>query len=321
MRSGVYAALIVTALCGAHSVVAQTYPARPVRLVVASSPGGGSDVLARLVAPKLGEALGQQIVVENRAGASGIIGVDVVAKSAPDGYTLILTQTSLAINPAMFPKMPYDALRDLAPITEMVTTGSLLVVHRSIPAQSVRDLIAIAKSRPGQLVIGSSGSGTQPHLAGELFKIMAKVDMPQVLYKGAGHAVISLITGEVAVQFPNPPTVIEHVKSGRVRALAVTTAKRMRAMPELPTIAEAALPGYEAAQWFGILARAGTPRAVIERLNQETNRVLNAPDMKERLLALGMDVHATTPEEFATRISSETQKWANVIKTAGIKPE
>jgi tripartite-type tricarboxylate transporter receptor subunit TctC len=290
-------------------------------MVVASSPGGGSDILARLVSPKLGDALGQQVVVENRAGASGIIGVDVVAKSAPDGYTLILTQTSLAINPAMFPKLPYDALRDLAPITEMVTTGSLLVVHRSVPAHSVRELIALARAKPGEVVIGSSGSGTQPHLAAELFKIMAKVEMPQVLFKGAGHAVISLLTGEVGVQFPNPPTVIEHVKSGKVRAIAVTTSKRMPAMPDLPTIAEAALPGYEAAQWFGILARAGTPRPILERLNLETNRILNMPEMKERLLTLGMDVRGTTPEEFSGRISSETQKWAKVIKTAGIKPD
>jgi tripartite-type tricarboxylate transporter receptor subunit TctC len=218
----------------------------------------------------------------------------------------------------MFAKMPYDALRDLAPITEMVTTGSLLVVHRSVPAAIVRDLIGLAKTKPGQLVIGSSGSGTQPHLAAELFKMMAKVDMPQVLFKGAGHAVISLITGEVAVQFPNPPIVIEYVKIGKVRALAVTTSKRMPALPELPTIAEAARPGYEAAQWFGILARAGTPRPVIERLNQETNRILNLPEMKDRLFTIGMDVRGTTPEEFASRISSETKKWATVIKNAGI---
>jgi tripartite-type tricarboxylate transporter receptor subunit TctC len=321
MRGRICAAFIVCGVCSAESALAQSYPVRPIRLVVASSPGGSSDVLARLVAPKLGEALGQQVVVENRAGASGIIGVEVVAKSAPDGYTLILTQTSLAINPAMFAKVPYDALRDLAPITEMVTTGSLLVVHRSVPAHTVRDLIALAKSKPGQLVIGSSGSGTQPHLAAELFKMLAKVDMPQVLFKGAGHAVISLITGEVAVQFPNPPTVIEHIKSGKVRALGVTTAKRMRSMPDVPTIAEAALPGYEAAQWFGILARAGTPRPVIERLNQETNRILNLPEMKDRLFNIGMDVRGTTPEEFAQRVASETKKWAIVIKNAGLKPE
>jgi tripartite-type tricarboxylate transporter receptor subunit TctC len=221
----------------------------------------------------------------------------------------------------MFPKLPYDALRDLAPITEMVMTGSLLVVHSSIPAHSVRELIALARAKPGEVVIGSSGSGTQPHLAAELFKIMAKVEMPQVLFKGAGHVVISLLTGEVRVQFPNPPTVIEHVKSGKVRAIAVTTSKRMPAMPDLPTIAEAALPGYEAAQWFGILARAGTPRRILERLNLETNRILNMPEMKERLLTLGMDVRGTTPEEFSGRISSETQKWAKVIKTAGIKPD
>jgi tripartite-type tricarboxylate transporter receptor subunit TctC len=203
----------------------------------------------------------------------------------------------------------------------MMTTGSVLVVHRSVPATTVRGLRTPAKAKPGQLIIGSSGSGTQPHLAGELFKIMANVDMAQVLYKGASHAAISLLSGEVAVQFPNPPTVIEHIKSGKLRALGVTTSKRMPAMPDVPTIGEAALPGYEAAQWFGILVRAGTPRPIIDRLNQETNRVLNMPDMRERLFAVGMDVRGTTPEEFANRITTETQKWAKVIKTSGIKPE
>ncbi len=305
---------------GAQCALAQNYPTHVIRLVVPSSPGAGSDFLARLLAQKIGEALGQRVVVENRPGASGIIGVDLVAKSAPDGYTLVLTQTSLAINPSMFKKLPYDALRDLAPIAEIATTGSVLTLHPSVPARTVTALIALAKAKPGHLVVGSAGLGTQPHLSGELFKIMAGVDMPQVLYKGSGHAVISLLAGEISLQFPNPPTVVAYIKVGRLRALGVTTSTRIQALPEVPPIAET-LPGYEAVQFFGILARAGTPRPVIDRLNQEINRALATPELKERMSADGLTAGGGTPDEFAARIKSETVKWAQVIKTSGIKPE
>ncbi|TSA41494.1 MAG: tripartite tricarboxylate transporter substrate binding protein [Betaproteobacteria bacterium] len=305
---------------GAPCALAQNYPTHVIRLVVPSSPGAGSDFLARLLAQRLGEALGQQVVVENRPGASGIIGVDMVAKSAPDGYTLVLTQTSLAINPSMFKKLPYDALRDLAPIAEIATTGSVLTLHPSVPAKTVTALIALAKAKPGHLVIGSAGLGTQPHLSAELFKIMAGVDMPQVLYKGSGPAVISLLAGEISLQFPNPPTVVAYIKVGRLRAPGVTTSTRIQALPEVPPIAET-LPGYEAAQFFGILARAGTPRPIIERLNQEINRALGTPELKERMSADGLTAGGGTPDEFAARIKAETEKWAQVIKTSGIKPE
>jgi tripartite-type tricarboxylate transporter receptor subunit TctC len=269
----------------------------------------------------MSDGLGHQVVVENRGGASGIVGVDVATKSAPDGYTLVLTQASLAINPSMFRKMPYDAIRDLAAICELVRSGSVLVVHPSVPVKTVRELIALARAQPGRLVAGSPGLGTQPHLGAELFKLMAKVDIPQVAYKGASHAALSLLTGEISVQFASPATMSPYLRTGRVRPLAVTTATRMLSLPELPTIAEAALPGFESSQWYGILTRAGTPRPIIDRLNQEANRVLGLPDMKQRLQALDMEVRGGTPDEFATRIKLETERYAKIIKAAGIKPE
>ena len=305
----------------ACSSLAQTYPTRPVRIIAASSPGGGSDTLARLLAAKLTETLGQQFIVENRAGASGIIGGELLARSAPDGYTLLVAQATLAINPAMNAKMPYDALRDFAPICEMVGSGSVLVVHPSVPAKTVRELITFARANPGRLIIGSPGQGTQPHLAGALFNIMAKTDMPQVQYKGASAAAISLLSGEIAVQFSSYATLGEFIKNGKARPLGVSTDKRLTALPEIPTIAEAGLPGYESSQWFGVLTRTGTPQPIIDRLNQETNRFLTAPDSRERLIALSYEIRGGTPEAFARLLRVETEKWAKVIKSAGIKPQ
>ena len=318
-----YAVAMLLALVGmnAQCVLAQNYPTRAIRLVVASSPGGTSDILGRLMAQKLGEALGQQVVVDNRPGASGVIGADLVAKSAPDGYTLLITQNSLAINPSMISKMPYDALRDFAPISRVAVNPNVLTVHPSVPAKTVKELIALAKAKPGSLIIGSPGIGTVPHVAAELFKFMAGVDMIQVIYKGAGQGIVSLLSGEIALMFPAPPTAMPYIKSGRLRPLGVTTTTRIQALPDVPSIAEAGLPGYESTQWFGLLAAAGTPRPVIDRLYQEISRALRAPGMKERLTAQGMEVAGSTPEEFTSLIKSETEKWAKVIKAAGIKPE
>ena len=321
MSKKLCAVLAVLTSVVAHSALAQSYPTRPVRMIAASSPGGGSDTLARLLASKLSEALGQQVIVENRAGASGIIGAEVVARSAPDGHTLLLSQASLAINPSMHAKMPYDALRDFAPICEMVGSGSVLVVHPSVPVKTVRGLITFARANPGRLVVGSPGQGTQPHLAGALFNIMAKVDMPQVQYKGASAAARSLLSGEISVQFSSFTTLGEFIRIGKARALGVSTHKRLSALPNVPTIAEAALPGYESSQWFGVLTRAGTPRAIVDRLNQETNRILKLPDVRERLLALSYEIRGGTPEAFSNLLKLETEKWARVIKTAGIKPQ
>lgn len=310
---------VSVSLAAAFPVAAQQYPVRTIRLIVHSSPGGSSDILGRLLAQRLTESLGQQVVVENRAGASGIIGVEVAVKSPPDGYTILISQTSLAINPSIFAKMPYNALRDLAPITQIVDGPNVLTVHPSVPARSVKQLIALAKSKPDSLVIGSPGQGTSPHLSAELFNAMAGVKMVQVQYKGAGQGMIGLLSGEVALMFPTTPTAMPSIKAGRLRPLGVTTAKRTQALPDVPSIAEAGVPGYESTQWFGILAPAGTPRPIIDRLNQEIVRIMQS--LKERLTGDGMDVVTGTPEAFAAHIKAETEKWAKVIKAMGIKLE
>jgi tripartite-type tricarboxylate transporter receptor subunit TctC len=313
------ALLLVAIAALAANAFAQNYPVRPVRLVVPSSPGGTSDILGRLLAQKLGEALGQQVVVENRPGASSVIGADVVAKAAPDGYTLLISPAALAINPHMYAKMPFNTQRDLAPISLVVETGNVLVVHPSVPARTVQDLIALARRKPGHLVAASPGLGGSPHMSAELFKIMAGVDVLIVSYKGSGPGTIALLSGEVSLMFTTPPSAIAFLRAGKLRALGVTTRKRIPALPEVPTVAEAALPGFEATQWFGLLAPAGTPRSIVDRLYQETMRAVRAPDMKERFAAEGLEPIASKPEDFAAFIHSELDKWAKVIKAAGIK--
>jgi tripartite-type tricarboxylate transporter receptor subunit TctC len=299
----------------------QPYPAKPVRLVVPSAPGGGTDITARVMAPKLSEFLGQQVVVENRAGAGTMIGGEVVARAAPDGYTLLMGISTLAINPAMYKKVPYDALKDFAPITQAVSLPNILVVHPSLPVKTVKELVAFAKARPGQLQFASAGVGTNPHLAAELFLSMTGTKMLHVPYKGSGAGVIDVIAGHVPVMTPSILTGLPHTKAGRLRALGVTSAQRAGGAPEIPTIAEAGVPGYEAVQWFGILAPAGTPRAVIERVHREAVKVLQSADIRERLKADGADPVASSPEEFAAFLRSETAKWAKVVKAVGIQPE
>jgi tripartite-type tricarboxylate transporter receptor subunit TctC len=299
----------------------QPYPAKPVRLVVPSAPGGGTDITARVMAPKLSEFLGQQVVVENRAGAGTMIGGEVVARAAPDGYTLLMGISTLAINPAMYKKVPYDALKDFAPITQAVSLPNILVVHPSLPVKTVKELVAFAKARPGQLQFASAGVGTNPHLAAELFLSMTGTKMLHVPYKGSGAGVIDVIAGHVPVMTPSILTGLPHTKAGRLRALGVTSARRAGGAPDVPTIAEAGVPGYEAVQWFGILAPAGTPRAVIERVHREAVKVLQSADIRERLKADGADPVASSPEEFAAFLRSETAKWAKVVKAVGIQPE
>jgi len=321
MKGISWLAVAAAAMVLAPAVTAQNYPARTIRLVVHSSPGGSSDILGRMIAQRLTESLGQQVVVENRAGASGIIGVEVAVKAPPDGYTILISQTSLAINPAIFPKIPYNALRDLAPITQIVDGPNVMTVHPSVPAKNVKQLIALAKSRPDGLIIGSPGQGTSPHLSAELFNSMAGVKIAQVQYKGAGMAIVGLLAGEVSVMFPTTPTVVGYLRAGRLRALGVTTAKRTQALPEVPTISEAGVPGYESTQWFGILAPAGTPSPLIDRLNQEIVRIMQSPAVKQRLTNDGMEIVAGTPEQFGAHIKAETEKWAKVIKAMGLKTE
>ena len=323
MKTRAARTLLFTALAvaGIQDVLAQAYPARNVRLVAASAPGGTSDILARLLAQKLAEAFKQQFVVENRAGASGILGTDAVAKAQPDGYTLLLIQPSLTINPSIFAKLPYDAINDLAPVTNVVDVAQCVSVHPSVPAKNVKDLMALARARPGALTVGSPGVGTHPHLTSELFQQMSGVKMQQVAYKGVGPAFIALVSGEVGVVFSAVPSAMPHIKSGKIRVLGVTTAKPLASLPGVPTITESALPGFESSQWFGILAPAATPRPVIDSLHQAITRVSSSPEMKERLTGMGMTLINSTPEQFAAVIKNETGTWARVIKAAGIKPQ
>ena len=312
--------LSLLAMSAPALVTAQTFPARPIRLVVPSAPGGGTDILARVLAGKLTEYLGQTVVVDNRAGAGTTIGIDNVAKAAPDGYTVLVTPSTLALNLWMFTKLPYDAIRDLAPLTQIAAVPNALVVHPSVPARSVAELMALAKKQPGEINAGSAGIGTSPHLSLELFKHLAKINLVHVPYKGSGAAVIAHLSGEISLQIPSLPTVMGYIRTNRLRVLGVTTAKRSPYLPEVPAIGEV-VPGYEATQWFGFLTTAGTPQAVQDRLSQEAVRALRAPDVAKHMANEGAEIVASTPAQFAAYIKSETEKWGRVIKAAGIKPQ
>ena len=312
--------VVILAAIGAQCAFAQNYPTRPVRLVVASSPGGASDILARMLAQKLTEEFKEQVVVDNRGGASGILGTDIVAKATPDGYTLLIIQPSLTINPNVFKKLPYDVVRDFAPISLVVDAAQMLSVNPSLSAKTAKDLIALAKAKPGQLTFGSPGFGTSPHLTAELFKQRGGIDMQQVTFKGSGPAYVSLVSGEISAMFATVLSMMPHVKSGRIRPLGVTTAKRVQTVPDVPTIAESGLPGFDTSQWFGFLAPAGTPAPIIDRLYRALTRAAGDPEIKSRLEAQGVDVVNKPPKEFAGVIRHEIAQWAKVVKAAGIKP-
>ena len=306
----------------ASAAGAADFPAKPIRMVVPFGAGSNTDLLARTVAVRMAEHWGQQVVVDNRPGAGGNIGTDLVAKAPPDGYTLVLGAASvLAINQSLYSQMPYDSATAFAPITNMVKTTNVLVVTPSLPAKSVRELIAYGKANPGKLTYASSGAGGTIHLSGELFKSMAGITMEHIAYKSSPLAHIDMIAGQVHAMFDAMPTALPQVKAGRLRALAVTTAKRSAQLPDLPTIAEAALPGYEAAGWFGFAAPARTPREVIVKLNKEIVRIIALPDVKERLIAQGAEPVGDTPEEFAQFIKAEAAKWGKVIKALNLKIE
>ena len=313
--------LLIVALTGAGAAAGQNYPVRPVRLVVPSSPGGGTDISARIIAPRLSEYLGQQVVVDNRPGAGTMIGGEVVARAAPDGYTLLMGISTLAINPAIYRKVPYDALRDFAPVSQAVALPNVLVAHPSLPVKTVKELIAFAKARPGQLNFASAGLGTSPHLSMELFLAMTKLKMVHVPYKGSGPGVVDLVAGHVPLMMPNMLSALPHIKTGRLRALGVTSARRAAGAPDIPTIAEAGVPVFEAVQWYGVLAPAGTPRAIVTRLHDQIVRVLQQPDIRQRFSTDGAEAVGSSPEEFTAFIRAETAKWAQVIKDAGIRPE
>ena len=307
------------AALAATTLVEAQYPVRPVRLIVPFPPGGGTDTMARVVAPKLSEFLGQQVVAENRGGAGANIGAELAAKSAPDGYTLLLNTITNAIGASLYSKLNYDLVRDFAPITQLATTPHILVVHPSVPVKSVKEFIAFARARPGELTYSSSGSGSAAHLAGELFNSLTGVKSVHVPYKGGGPSMIALVGGEVSVCFATMPSAIGYVKSGRLRGIAVTTAQRSPSTPELPTIAETGIAGYEAGSWYGLSAPAGTPKEIIARLHAETLKVLGLPDVKERLANAGFEVVVSTPEQFAEFTRSEIQKWGKIVKAAGLK--
>ncbi len=300
---------------------AEAYPTRPVRFVLGPGPSSGTDIMARGIAQKLAERLGQTVLVENRTGAGGTVAVASVVKAAPDGYTILFVSGSLVIHPAVYRKLPYDVVRDLAPIMLIGVVPQVIVVHPSLPARNMRELIALAKSRPGQINYGSGGVGSTGHLAGELLQSMAGVRLVHVPYKGAGPAAVDLIGGQIEMLVTSAVNALQHERSGRVRPLAVTTARRSLAMPDVPTVAEAALPGYELMTWYGLLAPAGTPREAIDRLNRETTAVLKLADVQSRLAADGVEPAPDTPEQFSALIKSELARIAKIIREANIQIE
>jgi len=304
----------------APAAAQNNYPTRTVRLIVPSSPGGGTDISARILAPQLTQFLGQQVIVENRPGAGTMIGGEAVARAAPDGYTLLMGISTLAINPAMYKKVPYDALKDLAPISQAVALSNVLVIHPSLPPRNLKEFIAFAKARPGDLNFASAGKGTSPHLSMELFLVLAKLKMLHVPYKGSGPGVTDLIAGHVPVMMPNMLSAQPHIKSGRLRALGVTGGKRAPGADDIPTIAEAGVPGYEAVQWYGVLAPAGTPAEIIGKLHAGVVRAVQSPEVRKRLMNDGAEPVGSSPAEFGAYIRAETEKWARVIKAAGIDP-
>jgi len=312
--------LAVFALLLPAVAVAQNYPTKPIRLVVGFPPGGGTDIAARLVAPKLAEALGQQVIVDNRPGAASNIGTEHVVKSAPDGYTLLLGTPPVIVNKFLYKQLQFDALRDLAAVSMLYVSPNLMVVHASVPVKTVREFIALAKSRPGQINFSSSGSGTTQHLAGELFNIRAKVRTVHVPYRGTAPSLTALVGGEVSLSYAGVPVLMPFIKSGRLRPLATTGAKRTQLMPELPTIRESGV-DMDIVVWYGIFAPAATPRPVIDRLAPALVKLTHAPDMKQRLSDLGAEAVGSTPEEFDRQLKSEVGTWAEVVRVSGARAD
>ncbi|MGZ5095213.1 MAG: tripartite tricarboxylate transporter substrate binding protein [Burkholderiales bacterium] len=319
-NAALLAALLIQVIA-APALAQDVYPSRTIRMVVAIPAGSGTDLVARMIAQGLSERLGRQVVVDNRPGAGTIIGNEIVAKAKPDGYTLLMNGAAFTIGPAMYRKLPYDTVRDFAPITNAVSSPNLIAVHPSVPAKSVKEMIALAKAQPGQLLYSMAGSGSNSHLATELFASMARVRLTSVSYRGSTPAVTGLIAGEVALMTTNLSTLLPHVRAGKLRALGIGSVRRIAAAPDIPTISESGLPGYESAQWSGLFAPAGTPFEIVGRLHKETLAVLRVPDNTKRLINDGAVVIANSPEEFAAFIRVEIMKWGELVKLMGIKPE
>jgi len=320
-RSLLAAASTLAALMGGPAA-AQPYPGQPVKLVVPFPPGGSTDIIARAMAQKLTQLWGQQVIVDNRPGAGGVIGADAVAKSPADGYTLLMGHVgTLAVNTSLYPKLPYDPLKSFAPVSMVAVVPNVLVVHPSVPVKSVSELIAYAKAHPGKLNYGSAGNGSAANLAMEYFKLQTKTDIVHVPYKGTAPSITDLVGGQITLTMTGAPTVMPHVQSGRLRALAVSSLERVDALPKTPTLAEAGVPGFEATQWYGIAAPAGTPPAVVAKLNADTRKIMQTEDMRQRLSTEGAIVSTGTPEQFTAFIKAEIAHWAVVVKSAGMRVE
>src|SRR2546425_1302210 len=317
------AAFLGAAIPAAQFAAAQseTYPARRVRLVVAFPPGGSVDVVARLVAPRLSESLSQPVVIDNRSGASGNIGTELAARAKPDGYTLLIPTIPFVANVHLYSPLPYDPLADFAPVALLSSSPSVLVVHPLVPARSVGELLQLAKSKPGALNYSAAGAGTNPHIAGELFNMLGGVDIVAIQYKGGGPALVAALGGEIGISFPNISEAVPHVSAGRLRALGVTGARRSAALPEVPTIAESGVPGYEFVTWHGVLAPRGTPREIVVLLNAKLSGVLRSPELAARFAQMGLEVIASTPEEFSAHLKKELEKWGRVIREMRMRVE
>ena len=319
-RNAVRVGLAALLLAAGLPVIAQTFPTKPSRLVVPFPPGGPLDVIGRLIAQQLGERWGQNVVVENKPGAGGNIGADFVAKATPDGYTVVMGALSThAVNPSLYSKMPYDAQKDFAPITRVAITPNVLVVNPALPVNSVKELIAYAKAHPGKLSFGSGSTGSAGHLAGELLKVDAGIDMVHVPYKGAAPAMQALLAGDTQLMFDNLANAMAQVKAGKLRALAVTTAERSKLAPELPTMAEAGVAGFDISTWFGLFAPAGTPPEIVGKWNSDVVRILDSPEMRERLIAQGAEAAPDSPADFARFVAGELTKYARIVKASGAK--
>ena len=315
-------ALVAASLAAASAgALAQTYPDKVVRLVSPYAPGGSNDLTARIISQKLGDALGQQVIVENKPGAATQLGTQYVAKAPPDGYTLLLAAATHGTNPSLFAKLPYDTLKDFTPVVLAATVPTYLIVNDSVPARSVKELVAYAKANPGKLNFGSAGNGSALHLALELFKQEAGVDIVHVPFKGSALSMTALLSGDIQGSFETYNVFQPHLKGGKIRMLAVTTLKRLPQTPDVPTLAESGFPGFEAYAWFSVLAPAGTPKAVVERLNREINRILTLPEVKEQYAKMGLIPGGGTPAELDAFIRADIAKWSKVIKAAGIKPD
>lgn len=321
IRHKVSLVLAIALMAGAAPLSAQTYPAKSIRFLVGFPPGGGSDIMARSVSQRLSESLGRQVVVDNRPGANANIAAETAARSLPDGYTMVLISAPHAVSKSLYRSLAYDLEKDLTPIALLGTVPHALIVHPSLPAKSVKELVSLARAKSGQLTVASAGVGATDHIAAEMFASMAKVKYLHVPYKGSGPALVDLVSGQVAAMFASMPSAVPYVRNGRVRCFAVTGAKRAEVMPEIPTIAESGLPGYDLTTWYGIMFPAGTPREIVARMNTEINRVISLPDVRERLAAVGAETLGGTPETYSAVIKSDVARFTKLVKDANIQAE